>query len=261
MHGLLTIAGLIGLAAVAWTPAHAQTTMTYRNFANVSALTFAGNATGPVTVNSVQTLRLVPAMEYQSGAAYLTTPITLGQGGAFSTTFQFRVKGTTSADWSDGMTFVLAASPAGLGSPGATGSSLGYQGVPNSLAVEYDTYYGGNDKLPNEVAVTTDGNTTTIDNPAGSAGEPYGVSQCETYGPSQRGCLSDGKLWTTMITYDGEYMNVKVQDGGNPPFQVITNYKIDLRKALGTATVYAGFTGGTGEDYANFYIYDWKLTY
>jgi hypothetical protein len=250
---------LIGLAALGWTGAHAQTVVKFSNFADISGLTFAGNAVGPVTVQNTPVLRLVPATKYQSGAAYLTRPVTLGPHGEFTTTFQFRVHGTTHADWSDGMTFVLAASPASLG--GSTGSYLGYQGVANSLAVEYDTFFGSGDALPNEVAVTTDGNTQTASNPAGSAGQPYGVASCETKGPSQAGCLNDGKLWTTTISYNGAYINVKVQDGDAAPVQVITNYAINLLNTLGGTTAYAGFTAGTGEGYADFYVYDWSLKY
>jgi hypothetical protein len=252
---------LIGLAAAGWTGAHAETLIQFPNFADVASLTFAGNAAGPVTVQNTPVLRVVPAIGNQSGAVYLTTPITLGPDGQFSTTFQFRVRGTHMAEWSDGLTFVLAASADGLGAAGATGGYLGYQGVPNSVAVEYDTYYGPGDALPNEVAVTTDGNTATIDNPAGSAGQPYGVASCETYGPNQAGCLNDGKLWTTTISYDGRFMNVKVQDGDAAPVQVITKYPIKLIKTLGTTTVYAGFTAGTGGGYADFYVYDWSLKY
>jgi hypothetical protein len=252
----------IGLALAGWTGAHADTLIKFPNFADVASLTFAGDATGPVTVKQQSVLQLVPQLTYQSGAAYLTTPITLGPRGEFATSFQFRVTGSNAAYWSDGMTFVLAASPAGLGGSGATGGYLGYQGVANSVAVEFDTYYSpSSDKLPNEVAVTTNGNTSTIENPSGSAGTPYGVTQCEGNGPGQAGCLNDGKLWSAMITYDGTYMNVTVQDGNAAQVQVITNYKLDLRKALQTATVYAGFTAGTGEGYADFDVYNWSLRY
>jgi hypothetical protein len=211
----------IGLALAGWTGAHADTLIKFPNFADVASLTFAGDATGPVTVKQQSVLQLVPQLTYQSGAAYLTTPITLGPRGEFATSFQFRVTGSNAAYWSDGMS----------------------------------------DKLPNEVAVTTNGNTSTIENPSGSAGTPYGVTQCEGNGPGQAGCLNDGKLWSAMITYDGTYMNVTVQDGNAAQVQVITNYKLDLRKALQTATVYAGFTAGTGEGYADFDVYNWSLRY
>ncbi|MGH9639292.1 MAG: lectin-like domain-containing protein, partial [Bryobacteraceae bacterium] len=56
---------------------------------------------------------------------------TLGASDTFSTWFQFRFTDSGGIDPADGITFVLAASPTGLG---GVGGAIGYQGVANSMA-------------------------------------------------------------------------------------------------------------------------------
>jgi hypothetical protein len=255
MRKFLLLGALIAAQA---SPAAAA--IKYHQFKNLTNLTVVGNAAGTKTGDG-HVLRLVPQLNYQSGAFYATAPVTLGKNGAFSTQFQFRVTGPAGALWADGLTFFLAQSPTGVGTGDNTGQYLGYSGVPNSIAVEFDTYYnGGFDAAPNEVAVDTDGSVETINNPAGSWGQPYGQGDaCNNNGPTQAGCMSDGEIWTATITYDGTLINVTVQDGSNAPFQVITNYPLNVLSTIGTQSVYAGFTGATGGLFADFDVLNWDF--
>ncbi len=103
-----------------------------------------------------------------------------------------------------------------------------------------------------------DGDVRTYGNPADSWGQPYGQSDCST-APTPAGCISDGQIWTATIIYDGALLNVVVQDGDSAPYQVITNYPVDLTKALGGTVAYVGFTAATGGGFANFDVLNWQF--
>src|SRR6185503_3539056 len=145
---LLASAAVFGALAIL--PAAAQAnTVTYADFSNTSGLTLTGNAATTVTGDGT-VLRVSPSAAWQVGAAYSTTPITLGAGDIFSTQFQFRFTSPGGIDPADGITFVLAANPTGLG---ASGFGIGYYGVQHSTAVEFDTYDNGEPGTSNHVAV------------------------------------------------------------------------------------------------------------
>lgn len=100
----------------------------YLNFNSTAGLTLVGaaSATGGV-------LRLVPASGGLSGGAWFATKQLVANG--FETDFQFQLQ---SANGADGFAFLLQ-NTAG-NALGATGCELGYHGLANSVAVEFDTY-------------------------------------------------------------------------------------------------------------------------
>src|SRR5579875_1722509 len=100
---------VIGLAALAFglqLPAHA-TLVSYSGFANTSGLTLAGSAKTATTTDGT-VMRLTSATAGQGGAAYSTTPITLGNKDIFSTSFQFRLTSPGGIAPADGITFILS---------------------------------------------------------------------------------------------------------------------------------------------------------
>lgn len=261
----LASAGVIAFCAA---PAFADS-FDYPNFSDTSHLTMVGStaiaATGDGTV-----LRIIPAAAGQAGAAYSTSAVQLGAGNTFSTQFQFRFTDPGGADPADGITFVLAADPGGLGT---AGYGMGYQGVPNSLAIEFDTYNNGNPgslgpfpaepDSSNHVAldiggVLTNANWTNV----------YGNGSCGFAGgmPSQgpntaAGCMSNGNLWTATISYDGTALNVSLFDPAKgTTFDALTAVPIDLASILGTNTAYVGFTGSSGAGWENEDIVNWRFS-
>lgn len=256
-------AAILGVTAAGVTQA---TVVQYPNFNDTSGLTLKGS-TAPA--GSPGVLRLTPALGNQSGAAYSTTPITLGTNATFSTKFQFQFTQPGGWDPADGITFLLAASPNGLG---GLGVGMGYSGVPNSFAVEFDTYnnagygLGNNDgNSSNHVAIDTNGQltNTALANVYGngSCGFPVGGT------PNQNdhtvpGCMSNGNIWTALITYDGasQLLNVSLTDPAESgPFNAIQNYSIDIASLLGTNTAYVGFSSGTGAGWENHDILNWTF--
>jgi hypothetical protein len=97
-----------------------------------------GNAAVFNSATDGKVLRITPDALWQNGGFYSSNSLQLGSNATFSTTFQFRF--TATGQPADGMAFVLAAAPNGLGGSGA---GMGYQGVPNSVAIEFDTYNNG----------------------------------------------------------------------------------------------------------------------
>jgi Legume lectin domain/PEP-CTERM motif len=250
-----TLLAATGLAAAALAlPAQATILVNYPTFTacNSGDLTCAGNA---AVVGGV--LRVTPAAPGQSGAAYSTTAVPLGAGNTFSTSFQFQITNPGGIHAADGITFVLAASSSGLGTGGG---GIGYQGVPNSVAIEYDTYpngfYDAGDSS-NHVAIDINGHVADGSGSDDQApGYPYGVFSCNGSGT---GCLSNGDVWTTTVGYNGSNLNVTVQDGANPQETIISNYSIDLATVLGTSSAFVGFTSGTGSGYENHDILNWQF--
>jgi hypothetical protein len=244
--------------------AQAATLFSYNGFANTTGLTLVGNA-ATATTSDGTVLRLTPASGSQSGAAYSTTAVTLGNNATFSTQFQFRLTNPGGWDPADGIVFVLGTSTTGLGSAGV---GMGYQGVSgNSVGIEFDTYnnagfgLGDNDgNSSNHVAIDVNGVLTNTD-----LTNVYGNQSCGfiTGNPAQNsntvpGCMSNGDLWTVVISYDGAHLTVTLTDPAEgSSFTAINGYAINLASILGQNTAYVGFTAGTGAGWENHDIVNW----
>lgn len=241
---------LVGIAALGSAPARASVVLSFPDFTGAcgTTLTCVGNAAVAGTV-----LKVTPALVGQSGAGYSNSAITLGTNASFSTTFQFQFTNTGGIAPADGITFVLAQNPTGLG---GGGGGLGYVGVPHSVAIEFDTFNnGGLDVSSNHVAIDVNGVLTNT-----ATANPYGVATCDFgSGHLQTGCMSNGHVWTVGIGYDGTNLTVTVQDDANPVQTVISSFPIDIAADLGTNTAFVGFTGGTGAGFENHDILNWQL--
>ncbi|MGB7720566.1 MAG: BACON domain-containing carbohydrate-binding protein [Bryobacteraceae bacterium] len=239
------------------------TQFTYNGFASTAGLTMVGNA-ATVSTSDGTVLRLTPATGNQSGAAYNTTPVTLGNNATFSTQFQFRFSNQGGTEPADGIVFVLGTSTKGLG---GLGVGMGYQGVSgNSFGIEFDTYnntgFGlGNDdgNSSNHVSIDTNGNLTNTD-----LTNVYGNQTCVfatgTNSNTAAGCMSNGDLWTVNISYNGSNLTVTLTDPAKgSSFTAINNYPINLASVLGQNTAYVGFTSGTGAGWENHDIVNWTF--
>jgi len=249
--------GVALLTGVLATSAQASVVVSYTDFTGAcgTSLTCVGDAG---TVGSV--LRVTPSAGGQSGAANSTTPITLGAGAVFSTQFQFRISETGGIDPADGFTFLLAADPSGLGS---SGQGMGYEGVVNSVAIEFDTYPNGDPDVANtsnHVSVDRNGHVADGSGQDDLAGVfPYGQSDCDHTNNIRTGCLSNGDVWTANITYNGSALTVGFQDAGHPPQLNQIVLPIDIAADLGTTSAFVGFTAGTGSGFENHDILSWQF--
>ena len=254
----ITALGVFVLAMAGSARTAQATVVNYPDFSNVGGLTLVGSANNTDVPGQ---LELTPAANGQSGAAYSTTPILLGAGDSFSTQFQFQFTNQGGINPADGITFVLAANPNGLGQ---AGSGLGYSGVPNSVALAFDTFNNGlNDgNSSNHTYVSIDGNVANGSPLANQAQQNvYGNAECDfDVGYTQPGCLSNGDVWTVTITYDGNVLNEVISDPAeNASFDAINSYAIDIASYLGTNTAFVGFTGSTGGGYAQQNVLNWEF--
>lgn len=246
--------GIASLAiAVQALPAHA-TLVSYNGFANAANLSTAGSAAATKTADGT-VMRLTSATGYQGGAAYSTTPITLGSNATFSTSFDFRFTNPGGIAPADGIAFILSNSATGLGS---NGYALGLPSASQarSVAIEFDTYNNGaiDGNSSNHVGIDLNGNAASV-----YTNSVYGNANCASL-YKVAGCMANGDLWNVNISYDGSKLTTILTDPAKAASYVaINSYAIDIASILGTNQAYVGFTASTGGGYENQDIVNWQF--
>src|SRR5437867_6334501 len=127
------------------------------------------------TFNGTTALQLQGTATFQDGRVALTGSVTNKAGGlwyptkrfleaGFDTTFQFQL-----GSGAEGIAFLIQNTVLpGLGRPG---SGLGYEGLPRSLAVEFDVRSEGSDVAGgSHISVQTRGTSANVTGTAGSLG-------------------------------------------------------------------------------------------
>jgi len=211
---------------------------------DLNSLTRNGNAsmTGPV-------LRLTDAASSQRGSAFIASPMSLSAATSFSTSFELWMHNNTSG--ADGMAFVVQNSPAGVNALGTTGGGLGYEGITNSVAVEFDTWYnsGYGDPAADHIGIDAGGSMTSLstDVPAGVQFKSDATAAVHLFG------------W---VDYDAptHTLDVYVSNSSTKPTLPQLSETIDLLAALGGGQAYFGFSAGTGSIVNNHDIINWDLT-
>jgi len=171
--------------------------------------------------------------------------------GGFTTTFAFRVGGQVGGilhpdrtRGADGFAFVIHnSSPDAIG---GTGHCLGYEGITNSVAVEFDTWRNPDcgDPNGNHVSVQTRGLLFNSAHHAYSLGLAADIPD-----------LSDGKMHVATITYTPGVMTVTVDNA--PPLVAPIDLPSTLNLDNGRAWV--GFTSATGRAWEQHDILSWTF--
>jgi glucose/arabinose dehydrogenase len=195
----------------------------YANFASTTGLQLNGNA-----AQSGNVLRLTPDQRSQRGTAFATQQIGITGDTSFNTQFQFRLSGTSGSGGADGITFMLQNS--GVTALGGEGGSLGYGGIGNSLAIEFDTFQGTGDIDNNHVSILQGGVTT-----ANIATRTAGID------------LNSGNPVNAWVDYNGttNRLDVYLSSTTVKPGTALLSATVDLPTITGAAA-FAGFSGGTG---------------
>lgn len=226
---------LLLVVAVAWWLISSSAGFTYKDFASLAGLNKAGAAAA-----TEKKLRLTPATQNLAGAVWFAEKQPVGSG--FKTTFVFQMSGSTSP--ADGLAFVIQSK--GPDAIGGGGGGLGYSGIRNSLAVEFDTWL--NDSFEpgfgaNHVSVQTSG--TGPNTPSAASSRAHAAMAT----------MADGKPHTVTITYRDNVLHVAA-DGLRLP-----DVPINLSTTLGLSDgkAFVGFTAATGLAVANHDIVSWSF--
>ena len=199
-------------------------TISYPDFSDTTGLSLVGEAT--ITAENV--LRLTPQITTKSGGAWYSTPQVATVG--FETTFQFQVTSLGS----DGFAFVLQDGGDTVLSGG--GGSMGYDKLPNSLAIEFDTFSNFENPDPNNNHVSIHTNGTG----------PNGPSESFSLGVvTPTFDINDGSPHTAKVRYDGVgTLSLYLEDMGTPALEVSVDLSQLLDWDFGRA--YVGFTAASG---------------
>jgi hypothetical protein len=204
---------------------------TWPNFDKASGLQLNGNA--QITQgNGKGILRLTTPASGKKGSVFTTFGV---DDTGFHTAFSFRVrdsggngKDCKGKSGGEGFAFVLQGeSPDAIGDGGG---GLGYAGIADHLAIEFDTFCnpGYDDISSNHIAIV-------------SAGVELAAVQI----PHE---MDDGNVRYVWIDYDGTKLDVRMSGIEDEPGDPDLSLMIDVPAVVGGPICCAGFTASTGED-------------
>lgn len=207
----------------------ARADINYTTFTDATNLQLVTNA----AINSGR-IRLTPNTTNQVGAAWHTVQQKVADG--FTCTFTFRIP-TNQSGGADGFAFVIQNSS--VTAIGGGGCRIGYHGITNSLAVEFDTYTSGTcdagdvaDPNDNHVSVHTRGALPNSAEQSASIGINTNIPT-----------LWNNTIRTVRIDYTPGQMDVYIDDMTTPRISApadLTTLGLNAGKA------WIGFTAATG---------------
>lgn len=208
----------------------------YDDFADSTGLIINGDA----TINSDE-LRLTPATNWKAGSAFYETPIDLSNDGSFRSEFGFQITGGSSG--ADGLTFTIQNDPAGAAAIGSNAGQLGYDGIANSIAVEFDTWKNSPFDISNNHVSIIQG---SVQNALKTTVADFD--------------LNGGSRLYAWVDYNGtsDVLAVYLSDQNEKPELAAMKTTVDLETVVGNQA-YVGFTGATGGSNNVHRITSWNL--
>jgi hypothetical protein len=188
-------------------------------FSTTTGLTF----NGTTAVDDTR-LQLTDGNLNEAGSVFWNTPVNIQ---AFTTNFTFQLSSPTPQQMGNGFTFTIQNNaPTALGGDSA---GLGYQDIPNSVAIKFN-FYNYENEGSDSTGIYTDGEPPV--NP--------------TVDISSSGVmLNSGDNINAQITYDGTTLTLTLTD---PLLSKTFTYSwpINIPQFVVGNTAYVGFTGGAG---------------
>ena len=183
-------------------------------------------------------LRLTAGGFRQAGSAWAKTKLNLNE----SFESQFKVYLQHTQPGADGIAFLVQDD--GPRALGGWGGGIGYRGIRNSVAVEFDTFQNTTDPSSNHLAVVLHGNPDVH----AAVGEP----SIPLY----------GRPFWARVNYDAATHDLRVyvkslRAGAEEQLALETT--VDLADGVGASSAWVGFTAGTGNLYSKQDIYSWMV--
>jgi len=229
-----------GASGILALQAHAA--INYPDFSSTSGLVMLND-----TAQVGSLLRVAPAVQYKFGQAWYNQRQDVTN--AFSTTFQFSMNNPDSFfGGADGLVFVIQNDSLSAAGNNSLGEYLGYHGIPNSIAVEFDAFDNPSDPNDNHISIHTRGtlaNDTDETFSIGSTGTGLAIN------------LNDAAVHTAKISYVPGTMNVYLDNMITPVLTASVNIPSTLSLTSGGA--YVGFTSATATGYENHDVLNWTF--
>ncbi len=189
-------------------------------------------------------LQLTSDARFQRGSAFFTTPLSVDENTSFQTSFSFEMTGGFGAGGADGLTFTLQNDGAGTGAIGRGGGGLGYEGIGQSLTIEFDTWQNRWDGFNDEIAVTVNGVETRQ------------IAQVQS--PVD---LNSGDTYFAWIDYDStsQTLSVFLATEDQKPATAALTTNVDLASLVGDK-MFAGFTASNYDRPNAHSILSWQMT-
>jgi CHRD domain-containing protein/lectin family protein len=213
-------------------PARAQATLP--NFTLVNNAVLHENRVGLTVIEPLQT-----------GAAWL--PAKQQVQGGFEAQFQWQIT-RISRRGTDGFAFVIHNAPLPFpdSAVGEGRNGLGYQGIPNSVAIEFDTAQD----LPGDFGAGTRGDPNDNHISVQTRGtEPNNANTDFSLGYTAQGTpaiplFADGSVHTTKVVYKPGTLTISLDDMTKPVLTVPVD--LGAKLSLDNGQAWVGFTAATG---------------
>ena len=163
----------------------------------------------------------------EASSLFFSAPVYVGGFQASFTYWDYSVGGA------DGMAFVVQNDPRGDTALGAGGGGFGYNGITNSVAVEFNIYSA------NGVGFAVQANGVT--------GPPYTDTSPVN--------LASGDPIDVSLTYVNGVLSLTLSDA-TAQTSFTTDLTLDIPSLVGGNTAYVGFTGGDGAVHSTQYVSD-----
>jgi Bacterial lectin len=196
-------------------------------------------------------LRLTAPEINQRGAAWSTERRKVQQ--PFSATFQFQITNPDARGGADGLAFVIQ--NYGRSSLGDNGGGIGYHGIPNSVAVEFDTSRTPQGTPP--MTIRGDPSDHHIGVHTGGNGPNSADEELRIGTIYDEANPKDGRPHTARVRYSPGRMDIYLDDLGTPALTVPLNLATTLRLTNGEAWI--GLTAATGTRVEQHEV--WSLTW
>ena len=231
-------------------PCSGCSTFNFIDFEDSESFTFLNAA----NITSENTIEITPSQNSQIGAFWFTQHKLLITDG-FSTEFDFKIsEGEGSQQGgADGFAFVIQNSePEALGN---SGFGIGYHGIQNGIAIEFDTYMNASG-FPASAVDDFDGNHISIQAKNGNFIDAY---QEYSLGMSSiPNDFIDGATHNVRINYDGDSLSIFFDYAVDPVIKIaieFSEYIDDIEQGI-----WFGFTASTGYEKEKNEILNWSFS-